>query len=40
MPPDGTIHAGRLGKISVKDREVLLGEPTRFTKENIGKFDF
>lgn len=40
MPETGTISAGRLGKIQVKDREVLLGEPLKFTKENIDKFDF
>jgi ABC-type sugar transport system substrate-binding protein len=40
MKKDGTIHAGRLGEIKVSDREVLLGEPIRFTKENMGKYDF
>src|SRR5262249_40602492 len=30
MPADGTIEAGRLGKITVTDREVLLGRPIRF----------
>jgi rhamnose ABC transporter rhamnose-binding protein len=32
--------AGRLGEIEVKGQEVLLGPPIRFTKENIGEFDF
>jgi ABC-type sugar transport system substrate-binding protein len=40
MPETGTIMAGRLKKIQVKDREVLLGEPLKFTKENIDKYDF
>jgi ABC-type sugar transport system substrate-binding protein len=40
MPNDGTIQAGRLGEIKVKDREVLLGEPVRFNKDNVDKFDF
>lgn len=40
MMTEGEIEAGRLGKISVRDREVLLGKPMRFTKENIDVFDF
>jgi ABC-type sugar transport system substrate-binding protein len=40
MPDNGTIKAGRLGDIQVKDREVLLGEPIRFNKENVDKYDF
>jgi ABC-type sugar transport system substrate-binding protein len=40
MPENGTINAGRLGEIHVKDREVLLGEPKRFNKENVDQFDF
>ena len=40
MPENGTIDAGRLGKIQVKDREVLLGKPIRFTRENIDTFEF
>ena len=40
MPKDGKFKAGRLGEISVRDGEVLLGEPMRFHKENIDKFDF
>jgi rhamnose transport system substrate-binding protein len=40
MPETGTIQAGRLKEIKVAGREVLLGEPLKFTKENIDKFDF
>jgi ABC-type sugar transport system substrate-binding protein len=40
MPENGLITAGRLGKIQVKDREVLLGEPMRFDKKNLDKYDF
>jgi rhamnose transport system substrate-binding protein len=41
VPQTGTIEAGRLGRsIQVKDREVLLGEPIRFTRDNIDKYDF
>jgi rhamnose transport system substrate-binding protein len=40
MVDNGTIEAGRLGKIQVKDREVLLGKPTKFDKNNIDQFDF
>jgi ABC-type sugar transport system substrate-binding protein len=40
MPESGTIEAGRLGKIRVRDREVLLGEPMTFDKGNIDRVDF
>jgi ABC-type sugar transport system substrate-binding protein len=40
MPENGTIKAGRLGDIKVKDREVLLGEPIRFDKDSVDKYDF
>ena len=33
-------EAGRLGKIKVRGSEILLGPPTRFTKENIDDFNF
>ncbi len=40
MPKTGTIQAGRLKDIKVTDSEVLLGEPIRFTKENLERYDF
>ncbi len=40
MSETGTIQAGRLGTITVKDREVLLGKPLRFTRDNIDNYDF
>jgi ABC-type sugar transport system substrate-binding protein len=40
MPETGVIKAGRLGDIQVKDREVLLGKPIQFTRENIDDYDF
>ncbi len=40
MPENGTIKAGRLGDIKVKDREVLLGEPILFNRDNVDKYDF
>jgi rhamnose transport system substrate-binding protein len=40
MPENGTIQAGRLGQITVKNREVLLGNPIRFTAANVDSYDF
>jgi rhamnose transport system substrate-binding protein len=40
VPVNGGIKAGRLGRIQVRDREVLLGEPMRFDKNNVDKYDF
>ncbi len=37
---DESITAGRLGKITIKGDNILLGEPFKFTKENIDQFDF
>lgn len=39
-PGDESITAGRLGKITIKGDNILLGEPFKFTKENIDQFDF
>jgi rhamnose transport system substrate-binding protein len=36
----GTIRAGRLGEIQVRNHEVLLGRPMRFNRRNIDKYDF
>jgi rhamnose transport system substrate-binding protein len=41
MKGQGGIPAGRLGEVQVRDGfEVLLGPPMKFTKENIGQYDF
>jgi ABC-type sugar transport system substrate-binding protein len=40
MPKAGTFDPGRLKRIQVSDREVLLGPPLRFDRSNIDKFDF
>jgi len=37
---DSELAAGRLGKIEIKDDEVLLGAPFIFNKVNIDKFNF
>lgn len=39
-PGDSSFKAGRLGEVEVKEDEVLLGKPMRFTAENIDQFDF
>ena len=42
--PGGTgtraFQAGRLGAIQIRDSEIILGEPMKFTKANIDQFDF
>jgi rhamnose transport system permease protein len=35
-----SMQAGRLGTIEIRNGQILLGEPVRFTKANIDKFDF
>lgn len=41
LKPGATeFQAGRLGTVKVQGREVVLGEPVKFTAENIAKFDF
>jgi rhamnose transport system permease protein len=39
-PGASSIEAGRLGAISIRGSEVILGPPLLFTKDNIDKFDF
>jgi rhamnose transport system permease protein len=39
-PGASTVAAGRLGKIEVRQDEVMLGEPFVFNRSNIDKFDF
>jgi hypothetical protein len=34
------LQAGRLGIIKVDGSSIILGEPLKFTKENIDAFDF
>jgi len=34
------VEAGRLGKLPVKDREIILGPPVVFDASNIDRFDF
>jgi ABC-type sugar transport system substrate-binding protein len=40
MPENGSIQAGRLGEIQVRNREVLLGQPLRITRANVDALDF
>ncbi|MCX7681406.1 MAG: substrate-binding domain-containing protein [Anaerolineae bacterium] len=41
LTPGATeFQAGRLGTVKVQGREVILGEPFKFTAENIAQFDF
>ncbi len=37
---DTTFQAGRLGKLNIRNTDILLGEPFIFNKDNIDKFDF
>src|SRR5687767_8692577 len=39
-PGAASIEAGRLGTISIRGTEVILGPPLLFTKDNIDQFDF
>jgi len=39
-PGAGEFRAGRLGTVKVQGREVVLGEPFKFTAGNIDQFDF
>jgi rhamnose transport system substrate-binding protein len=41
LPKGATkLAAGRLGEVQVSGDQVLLGPPMKFTRDNIGKFDF
>jgi rhamnose transport system substrate-binding protein len=41
MVGEGTIRAGRLGEIKVRQGfEVILGPPIKFTAQNIDDYDF
>ena len=35
-----SMEGGRLGSIEIRDTQVLLGPPLRFTRANIDQFDF
>ena len=37
---DGSLQAGRLGKIEIRGSDVILGAPFVFTRQNIDNFDF
>jgi hypothetical protein len=39
-PGASSIDAGRLGTVSIRGSEVILGPPLLFTKDNIDKFNF
>jgi len=39
-PGDKEINAGKLGRIEVKNRDVMLGKPFIFNKSNVDQFDF
>jgi rhamnose transport system substrate-binding protein len=39
-PGDKSLTAGRLGELTIKGDQIILGEPFKFTKDNIDQFDF
>jgi rhamnose transport system permease protein len=39
-PTSRTFEAGRLGKIDIRDSQIILGPPLLFNKDNIDRFDF
>ena len=40
QPGAESIQAGRLGPIEIRGSEIILGEPLKFTKDNIDEYDF
>ena len=40
VPGTVSLRAGRLGNVRVNGSDVILGEPLKFTKNNIDAFDF
>jgi rhamnose transport system substrate-binding protein/rhamnose transport system permease protein len=40
VPGTVSLRAGRLGNVKVNGSDVILGEPLKFTKNNIDAFDF
>ena len=41
LSPGATwLQAGRLGAVKVDGSNIILGEPLKFTKDNIDAFDF
>ena len=39
-PGTPTMEAGRLGTIQIRDTQIVLGPPLRFTRQNIDRYDF
>jgi rhamnose transport system permease protein len=39
-PGASALRAGRLGRLEVRDREIILGAPVLFNRSNIDRFDF
>jgi hypothetical protein len=40
LPGAVSLRAGRLGTIKLVGSDIVLGEPLKFTKDNIDAFDF
>ncbi len=39
-PGDDEIEAGRLGRLQIRENQIILGPPLKFTTANIDQFDF
>ena len=37
---DRAMEAGRLGKVEIEDRQIILGPPLKFVRSNIDQYDF